>query len=79
MITERARGRVTRGMLAIILSPDRQWDPLDETSREINVPDLKYWTETAENYGQLCAAVDQPVGQSLSNETVQNSPLKIER
>ena len=50
---ERVRGRITRGMLVIVLQRSRVAPLLDEIRLKAAIPDIVYWVEPVEAFGRL--------------------------
>lgn len=52
-VRERVRGRVARGVLALVLLRSRLGTVLEEIRSRANAPDLTYWVEPVESIGRL--------------------------
>ena len=54
---ERVRGRITRGILVVVLPRTRLALLLEEVRLKAAIPDLVYWTEPVETFGRLSPAI----------------------
>lgn len=53
---ERVRGRISRGMLVIVLQGSRVAPLLEEIRLKAAIPDLVYWIEPIQAFGRLAVA-----------------------
>lgn len=54
---EQVRGRISRGILVVVLVRARLAPLLEEIRIKAAIPDLVYWSEPVEAFGRLSAAV----------------------
>lgn len=65
---ERVRGRISRGMLIIVLRRARVAALLDEIRLKAAIPDIVYWIEPVEAFGRLAAVDEAQSAQPLAAE-----------
>ncbi len=61
-VRERVRGRVERGILAVVIPRDRLAGLLEDIRTRTPIPNLAYWVEPVESFGRLAVTDVQSMG-----------------